>query len=56
MADGGRKGFTKEKKLALIAEAYHEWRFLKTKLCGIWPPNDELLEAVGKLPKENEFQ
>ncbi|MBK9017842.1 MAG: GIY-YIG nuclease family protein [Saprospiraceae bacterium] len=50
------KEFTREQKLALIAETNPGWRFLNTELCGMWPPNEELLEAVGKVPKENELQ
>ena len=49
------KGYTKEKKLALIEEANPNWHFLNVELCGVWPPDAELLEAVGKMPKENEL-
>ncbi|MEZ4962029.1 MAG: GIY-YIG nuclease family protein [Saprospiraceae bacterium] len=42
------KGFTRKQKEDLIAEMNPEWRFFNAEICGMWPPNQELLEALGK--------
>ncbi len=45
------KGFSRKKKETLIAEINSGWRFLNAEICGMWPPNQELLEALGKKNK-----
>lgn len=47
------KEMTKEQKEALIAEINPTWRFLNEDICGMWPPNAELLEALGKEEAED---
>ncbi len=47
------KEMTREQKEALIAEINPTWRFLSEDICGMWPPNSELLEALGKEEHED---
>jgi putative endonuclease len=42
------KHWTRTAKEELIREMNPEWRFLNVEVCGVWPPDDELLELLGK--------
>ncbi len=42
------KEMTRKQKDDLIAEINPQWQFLNEEICGIWPPNDELLNILGK--------
>ena len=48
------KSGTRQQKLDLIAKMNPEKRFLNKEVCGVWPPNQELLDAVALMPKEEE--
>ncbi len=42
------KHFTRQQKELLITEMNPKWRFLNIELCGVWPPDEALLESLGK--------
>jgi putative endonuclease len=42
------KEMTRVQKEELISEINPSWKFLNEFVCGIWPPNDELLINLGK--------
>jgi putative endonuclease len=46
------KTYTRQKKLELIQQFNPQMRFLNAEFCGVWPPNQELLEALSKLREE----
>jgi putative endonuclease len=46
------KNGSRQQKEALIDERNPERRFLNSEVCGVWPPNKELLDAVARMPKE----